>query len=408
MYYLGNHYRVFCTLMRGGTSKGAILRKIDLPSQPNKRDRMILRIFGSPDQDQIDGLGGGTSLTSKLALVGPPTFPDSDITYTFGQVSLDKEVIDYEPTCGNMATAVGLYAVEEGYIELTEPITRVRIFNTNIQKVIIAEIPVFNGQVQYEGDFSIDGVPGSSARIMLNFPHSEGALTGKLLPTGHPEDLIKLNDGRTFHVSIIDAANVVVFVDARELGLLGNELKEDIDSATEILETLEQIRVKAGRRIGIIQNENGISPSTHALPKIAFVSPPKSYRTMSNQTIDQSDIDILARYISMGSLHKAFAVSGAVALAASAKIEGTIPNQVLPANISQDRLRIGHPSGQLYLESELEMTGSDYQVIRCAIGRTARRLMDGYAYIPASVLTESDIHNENTIISKKGTNSVTG
>ncbi|TCP17904.1 hypothetical protein EV207_1746 [Scopulibacillus darangshiensis] len=387
MYYLGNNYRIMCTLMRGGTSKGVIIRRIDLPPQPEIRDRMILRIFGSPDQNQIDGLGGGTSLTSKLAIVGPPGRAGADISYTFGQVGLDNSVIDYAPTCGNMATAVGLYAVEEGLVTLTEPVTRVHIYNTNIQKVIIAEVPVRNGQVQYEGDFSIDGVPGSSAKIMLDYPGSEGAFTKQLLPTGQPVDLIELNDGRSFHVTVIDAANVVVFVRAEELGLTGKELKHDLTS--DVMAALEHIRVKVGKQIGLIKNGDRVTPDTHALPKISFVSSPKDYQTMRDQLTAKGDIDVLARYISMGTLHKAFAVSGSVALAAATTIEGTIPNQILASSASKGNLRIGHPSGQIYIEIEVNKTNNDYHVKRAAIGRTARRLMDGYAYVPLSTLVQS-------------------
>ncbi|GGE33075.1 putative isomerase YraM [Pullulanibacillus camelliae] len=391
MYCIGNHYRVFCTLMRGGTSKGAILRTIDLPTRSEQRDRLILRLFGSPDQNQIDGLGGGTSLTSKVALVGPSHFSEADISYTFGQVSLDKEVIDYAPTCGNMATAVGLYAVEEGYVEMTEPVTYVRIFNTNIKRIIVAEIPVSGGQVQYEGDFSIAGVPGSSARIMLDFPHSEGAFTGHLLPTGQPTDRIELSYGRSYEVSIIDAANVVVFIKAEDVGLTGCELKEDIDRVNGSIGIIEEIRVAAGRKIGLIDKEQEVSPSSHALPKIVFVASPQDYVTANGHSISRDDCDILARYISMGSLHKAFAVSGAVALAAASKIEGTIPNQALSANASKTSLSIGHPSGLLYVEANIKRAGSGYQVLRSAIGRTARRLMDGYAYIPISVLKRNEV-----------------
>ena len=173
------NYRIPTTIMRGGTSKGVILRSIDLPSNLILRDQVILRIFGSPDTNQIDGLGGGSSLTSKLAIVGPPSHPDAHIDYTFGQVSLNQNTIDYQATCGNIATAVGLYALEEGYTRLTEPLTCIRVYNTNTKKIIAIEIPVANGQIQYEGDFKIDGVPGHSTKIMLNFLDTGGTILEK-------------------------------------------------------------------------------------------------------------------------------------------------------------------------------------------------------------------------------------
>ncbi|MDP4156970.1 MAG: PrpF domain-containing protein, partial [Bacillota bacterium] len=207
MFDYGQLHKIPTVIMRGGTSKGLILRRSDLPADPALRDEVILRIYGSPDNSQIDGLGGGTSTTSKLAIVGPSIHPDAHIDYTFGQVSLDRQVVDYHVTCGNFVTAVGLYAVEEGYVPLTEPVTAVNIYNTNTDKMIVAQIPVKNGQIQYEGNFSIAGVPGTAARIMLNFLDAGGTFTGKTLPTNNPTDNIRLEDGREYEVSIVDCVN---------------------------------------------------------------------------------------------------------------------------------------------------------------------------------------------------------
>lgn len=386
MYDYGQIYKIPTVIMRGGTSKGLILRKADLPSDPNVRDEMILRIYGSPDRNQIDGLGGGTALTSKLAIVGPSVYQSAHIDYTFGQVSIEKKAIDYNVTCGNFVTAVGLYAAEEGYVPLTEPVTKVNIYNTNINKVIVAEIPVKNGQIQYDGDFSIDGVPGTSSRIMLNFLGAGGSFTGRTLPTNNTQDTICLQDGRKIVVSIVDCANVLVFVKAQDVGLRGTELPDEINVNKALLETLENIRVEAGVKIGLIKREEReqVSPTTHALPKIAMVASPDEYMTSSGTRVKVEDIDILSRYISMGSLHRAHAVSGAMALAAATRIPGTIPNQEISHRKSA--VRIGHPSGSLLIDATVEKDESDWRVIRAANGRTARRLMEGYAYVPISVL----------------------
>ncbi|RXT00682.1 2-methylaconitate cis-trans isomerase PrpF family protein [Ammoniphilus sp. CFH 90114] len=384
MFAYGQLNRIPSTLMRGGTSKGLILRSVDLPKSPILRDQIILKIFGNGNS-QIDGIGGGTSLTSKLALVGPPAHPDAHINYTFGQVSLEKMVIDYKVTCGNMASAVGLYAAEEGYVNLEEPLTSVRIFNTNTDRMIEVQIPVKDGQIQYDGDFYIAGVSGTASRIMVNFLDAGGTFTGKTLPTGNTIDTIQLEDGREFSVSIIDTANIVVFIGAEALGLTGTELSSDINGNPTLMATLEEIRVKAGIKIGVIDRADHVTPTTHALPKIAMVSPVRIYDTENGTKVTEQEIDIVARYISMGSLHRAFAVSGAIALGSAVKIPGTIPNQMVLSN--EGGVRIGHPTGTIYVEVQAEKAGEEWNVIRGGIGRTARRLMDGYAYVPTSVLS---------------------
>lgn len=387
MYGFGQVVGIPAVMMRGGTSKGLILRTCDLPSDRALRDQVILRMFGSPDSNQIDGLGGGSSLTSKLALVGPPSIPEAHIDYTFGQVSLDKNVIDYKVTCGNLTAAVGLYAAEEGYVALTEPITEVRIYNTNIDKLIIAEIPVENGAIQYEGRFSIAGVPGESSKIMLNFPDAGGTFTGKTLPTGNAVDAVQVSGGRRIEISIVDCVNTIVFVHARDVGLAGTELREGINGNAALLDTLEQVRVGGGILAGLIRPDEPVGPGTHSLPKLVLVAEPADYVTSAHEMIRGADIDILSRYISMGGLHKAHAVGGALALAAACQIPGTLPNQL--AASSGSAVRIGHPSGTMYAEAAVARSASDWLVTRAACGRTARRLMAGDAYIPAAVLASA-------------------
>lgn len=393
MFDYGQLHKIPTVIMRGGTSKGLILRKSDLPANPALRDVVILRIFGSPDNSQIDGLGGGTSITSKLAIVGPSSHPNTHIDYTFGQVSLDRQVVDYHVTCGNFATAVGLYAVEEGYVPLTEPVTSVKIYNTNTNSMIVTEIPVKDGQIQYEGDFTIAGVPGTASRIMLYFLNIGGTFTGKTLPTNNPIDLIKLEDGREYEVSIVDCVNTFVFVRSEDVGQTGIELPNEVNANTELLDTLEKIRVKAGIKIGLIKEGEKVSPSTHALPKIVMISNPKDYRTVNQQLVKSKDVDVLSHYITMGALHRAHAVSGALGLAAATKITGTISNQIVSNDL--DGIRVGHPSGILYAVAAVKKNGTDWIVSQAGNGRTARRLMEGYAYVPTSIFTgqKQDIIN---------------
>ncbi|PTM59046.1 2-methylaconitate cis-trans isomerase PrpF family protein [Desmospora activa] len=389
MFDYGQTYQIRSTLIRGGTSKGLIIRTTDLPTEPKIRDRVLLRIFGSPDHNQIDGLGGGTSLTSKLALVGPPSQPKAHIDYTFGQVSLNQEMIDYKVSCGNMASAVGLYAAEEGFVTLTEPVTEVHIYNTNTGKRIVAEIPVRNGQIEYEGNFSIDGVPGSASKIMLNFLDAGGTFTGKTLPTNHPIDRITLDNGRQFQVSIVDSVNTLVFVQGSEWNIPGAQLHHQLETNEEMLQDLEEIRLKAGMLAGIIHDKASVSAGANALPKIAVIHGAEEFTTTTHRIIRQEEIDIISAYISMGRLHRAFAVSGAVALATAAHIPDTLPNRIF--STSKDGIRIGHPSGVIYAEAAVQHHDSDWSVKRAAIGRTARRLMDGFAFVPTATLSSSNV-----------------
>lgn len=380
----GYFIRIPTVLMRGGTSKGLVLREVDLPKDLKERNKVILRIFGSPDKRQIDGVGGGNPLTSKLALIGPSPGGDIHITYTFGQVSLEEAAIDYKPTCGNMATAAALYALEEGYAKVTEPVSIVRMFNTNTGKIIEAEFSVQNGVLPCDGDFSIDGVPGKASRIMLNFLDSGGAMTGKLLPTDRPMDTIILEDGREFDVSIIDSGNTLVFVKAEQLAMKGTEI-QDVFHDDELLTTLEKIRVTCGVKIGLIKGVTNVSPESHALPKISVVAKAADYIASSGRNVHAEEIDIIGRYIAMGRLHQAFAVSGGIALATAAEIPGTIIRDLI-SEPGKEAINIGHPSGIMSAEADVAAKKGEYIVRRAAIGRTARRIMEGYSFVPVEAV----------------------
>ncbi len=373
--------KIPCAIYRGGTSKPIFFVEKDLPSDPKKRDQVVLEAFGSPDVRQIDGLGGADPLTSKVAYIGPPTIPDTDINYTFGYVGIVNPVIDYTGNCGNTSAAVGPFALLRGLIDPVEPITKVRIYNTNTKKVIVAEFPVRSGKFISEGDFRIDGVPGTGSKILLDFIDSGGAVTGKLLPTGKVKEAIKFPTVGTLEVSMVDAANPFVFVRASDLGLQGNETMDEFGGNEALLKSCEEIRSVVAEIMGIAKKEDAtrLSPG---VPKLAVVAPPASYATPKGK-VDATEIDIIARMTALQKLHKAYAVTGAVCLGTAAKIEGTIVNeiyrQVQPGN--GPAIRIGHPSGALQVEIEIGKRNGHLELTKAALARTARLLMDGYVHV---------------------------
>lgn len=369
--------RIPCTIMRGGTSKGIFLKKNYLPTDPAARDAVILDIFGSPDVRQIDGLGGSDPLTSKLAVIGPPTRPDADIDYTFGQVSIDKAFVDYNGNCGNISSAVGPYAVNEGMVLVTEPMTTVRIHNTNTGKLLIAEVAVKNGMAKTKGDCRIDGVPGSGSEILLDFSDTVGSSTGRLLPTGRPLDVMETSRGK-LEVSLVDVANPMVFVRAADIGMTGTEVPAEINGNSELLRYLEEIRGKAAVLCGMASSEREALEKSPAFPMLAFVSPPKNYVDFtSGRTIKAEEVDMLSRLMFMQVVHKTYAGTGTCCTGAAMKIPGSIPHKATPGADEKTSLRIGHPAGVIEVQAAL----TDGKLTRCAFARTARRIMDGYVYL---------------------------
>lgn len=382
---IGDQIAIRAVIMRGGTSKAVFIKENDLPKDPQLRDRVILAVYGSPDPRQIDGLGGADALTSKLAIIGPPSRPDADVDYTFGQVSITDPKIDYSGNCGNISSAVGPYAIEEGFVRTKEPVTVVRIHNTNTKKIIEAEVPVANGRPVTEGDFRIDGVPGTGARIVLNFLDSGGAVTGKVLPTGNVVDVIRLEDGSTIEGSIVDAANPFVFVRATDLGLRGNETPEEINSRKDLLGRIEEIRSAVAEMIGLVEDRKLATKNSPAVPKIAIVAKSQEYVTPDGRKVGADEIHFVARMMSMQKTHKAYAVTGAICAAAAASITGTVVNEVASA-VCSPVIRLGHPSGVIELEISVEGEPPDIMLPKAAITRTARRLMEGYAFVKASIV----------------------
>lgn len=372
--------RVRCAILRGGTSKGIFLHENDLPRDEVLRDRMILAIFGSPDVRQIDGLGGADPLTSKLAIIGPSSRPDADVDYTFGQVSIKEPLIDYSGNCGNISAAVGPFAIDEGLVRAREPVTKVRIHNTNTGKIIVAEVPVKNGKARVTGDYQIDGVPGTGAKIMLDFAGTAGAATGRLLPTGRPVDVLDVPGYGRLEVSLVDAANPMVFVRASDLGLTGTESPAEVDSRPELLALLEKIRALGACAMGLAATPEDASRRIPAFPMLAFVAPPRDYRSFTDQKLIRAEeVDFVSRLMFMQVMHKTYAGTGTTCTGAAAAIPGTIVNEV--AGRHEGEIRIGHPAGIITIEVAAAVLGNEVTLTRAAVGRTARRLMDGYVYV---------------------------
>ena len=373
--------------MRGGTSKGIFFMENHLPADPSVRDRVILAAYGSPDSNrrQIDGMGGAVSVTSKVAIISVPNDPDFDVNYFFGQVSIDKPLINYGGSCGNILSAVGPFAIDQGLIRAKEPVTSVRIFQVNTKKSIIAEVPVKNGYYNETGDYAIDGVPGTGGKITLRFMAPAGSVTGRLLPTGRVVDTIKISGIGTFEVSIVDAANPLVFVRAEDIGLHGREI-EEIDKGNDIKKTLESLRAGAAVMLGLAASAAQATAKVQDVPKVAVVSRPQDYMGASGKQIKAQEIDLTARTMSMGTLHKTYAATGAICTAGAALIPGTVVQSVSGLSAADSELiRIGHPSGILSVGAVLRKDEDGWNYLEARIGRTARRLMEGAVLVPERV-----------------------
>jgi 2-methylaconitate cis-trans-isomerase PrpF len=362
--------------MRGGTSKGIFLMEKDLPRDAELRDRIILAIFGSPDFRQIDGLGGADSLTSKLAIIAPTAEPGRDINYTFGAVGVEKAFVDYSSNCGNISSAVGPYAVDKGLVKAVEPFTVVRIYNTNTGKMIHAKVPVRKGKFAPDGDYEIAGCPGTGAKIELSFMDPGGATTGRLLPTGRAVDEVVLESGERYAATIVDAGNPTAFIRAEELNLRGDELPAEFERDTATRAKLEAVRQKVGELMGI--------PVSQSIPKIAFITAARDFRTSTGETILKGSVSLLARLMAMGKMHKAFAITAGIPAAIAAVIPGSVVNRVASVDSSAPagaQLIIGHPSGRMDLKVDAQFGNKGPVIVSCTVGRTARRIMDGRVYV---------------------------
>lgn len=368
--------------MRGGTSKALMFRSTDLPANRDDWAPIFLSAMGTPDPygRQLNGMGGGISSLSKVCVIGPPTRPDADIDFTFAQLSVDQPIVDYAGNCGNMSSAVGPFAVDEGLVAMPQDgMAMVRIHNTNTGKIIHSHFPVSQGRAVLTGDFSIDGVAGQAAAIKLDFIDPEGAKTGKALPTVRPIDQFDIDGFGVIEASLVDAANPSVFVRANDLGLKGTELPEEIERSPKLLAALERIRVLASVRMGMAPDE-AAATTQGSQPKIALLAAPTDMKTLSGDPIAQSDHDILCRMISMGRPHRAIPITGALCLAAACGIPGTIANELLAKRKDTDDVRIGHPSGITVVAAEVRQSPAGTKVAKATIYRTARRLFQGEVF----------------------------
>ncbi len=378
---MGTRRKIPCVIMRGGTSKGVFFHEKDLPSIPNERDAVILRAFGSPDIRQIDGLGGANSATSKMAIINISDRADADINFTFGQVSQEQAYIGKTVNCGNISSAVGPFAIDEGLIEAVEPITVVRIYNTNTKKMITAYVPVKNGKTVYKGDFVVHGVPGSGAEIRLEFINPNGAVTGSILPTGVAKQKIEV-DGKDYEMSIVDSAMPMVFLKPEEFGLSGVELPEEFENRFDsnyIYSVVEKIRGIAAYMMGIVNDPKEANTISPEKPKIGFYTAPKKYIDANGCTIIPGEIDLVARQIAMEKMIHVLMGTGAISIIAAANIKGTMINEIVRSADKEKltKLRIGHPFGIMTVTAKLGEKG----INSATIGRTARRIMDGWVYV---------------------------
>ncbi len=367
-----------CVIMRGGTSKGLFLRFNDLPEDPALRDRVILALFGSPDPRQIDGLGGADILTSKVMIVGPPSRPDADVDYLFGQVSITEPVVDYDINCGNLSAAVGVYAIQEGFVRAREPTTRVRMYNWNTRRVLVAEVPVRDGTPRVEGSCRIDGVPGTGAEVVLDYADSVGATTDRLLPTGHERDEVFVPElHRNVPVSVVDVANACVFFPAEVLGWRGTEGPREV--TPDHLRAADAIKRRVAERLGL--------PPDGLVPIPVAVAPPAAYQTLQGQTVREDEADLLVRLLGGRplALHKAYAATAAAATAVAARIPGTVAHEVSRRRADEEVV-LGHPSGTFPVRVRVSGEPGAWRVERASYSRTARRLMEGYAFVRTSLL----------------------
>ncbi len=376
--------------MRGGTSKALMLHTRDLPENRDDWTPLFAAAMGSPDPygRQLDGMGGGVSSLSKVCIIGPSSHPDADVDYTFAQVSIKDQKVDYRGNCGNMSSAVGPFAVDEGLVQARDGEACVRIFNTNTQKIIHARFLVEDGQPRYDGELSIPGVGGTGSPIRLDFVEPGGASTGSLLPTGQVSEWLDVPGVGRIEVSLVDAANAAVFVRAADVGLTGLELPDWLETQPQILERLDAIRVQASVRMGIAPDEES-ARQIRIVPFVCIVSPAQDSPTLSGETIAAGDVDLVARVISNGQPHRALPLTISLCTAVAARMTGSLPAQCLSASVEPSGpLRLGMPSGVLTVGAEVERQEDQWHARAGSFYRTARRLFDGRLWVPGAALAD--------------------
>jgi hypothetical protein len=367
-----------CVYMRGGTSKAVIFHEKDLPEDKSLWDDIFLKVMGTPDVKQIDGMGGTVSSTSKIAIVSPSDREDADVNYTFKQVDIVIPRVDGSANCGNISSAIGPFAIDEGLVEAVEPITVVRVLNTNTNKIIEEHVRVKDKRAMVHGDEVIKGVPGTGSRIDMYFEQPGGAVTGKLFPTGNKKDIFEVTDFGSIEVTVIDCSNPIVFIRAKDLGIKGIELVE-LNNNKEVMEYIERIRCIAAEKCGFVNNWEQARTMSTSVPKVSIISIPQDYEDMDGNNIKASEMDLCCRAVSVGKLHKAYPMTVAVGTGAAARIPGTVVNEIacLSKNYGKDIIVLGHSSGT----TEVDMKMDGEEVLKGGVTRTARRIMDGFVYV---------------------------
>lgn len=384
--------KVPATYMRGGTSKGVFFNLDDLPQEAQvagaARDKLLLRVIGSPDPyaKQIDGMGGATSSTSKTVIVSRSSQDGHDVDYLFGQVSIDKPFVDWSGNCGNLSAAVGPFAIHAGLIPQDRipenGIVTVRVWQVNISKTILIHVPIVNGFVQETGEFELDGVTFPAAEIQVDFVDpSDGE--GSMFPTGNLVDDLVVPDVGTFNATFINAGIPTIFIDAESIGYQGTELQDDINNDDAALAMFESIRAHGALKMGLISDLEEAQTRQHT-PKIAFVSKPKSYLSSSGKAVNESDIDVLVRALSMGKLHHAMMGTAAVAIASASCVPGTLVNLAAGGG-EKESVTFGHPSGTLKVGAQAKQAEQGWVVQKAIMSRSARILMEGFVRVPSDV-----------------------
>ena len=385
--------RIPATYMRGGTSKGVFFKVSDLPERAqtagSARDQLLLRVIGSPDPygKQIDGMGAATSSTSKTVLLEKSQVPEHDVDYLFGQVSIDKAFVDWSGNCGNLTAAVGSFAISNGLVDASRipenGLCTVRIWQKNIQKTIIAHVPITNGEVQETGDFELDGVTFPAAEVQIEFldPADDGEDGGAMFPTGNVVDQLDVPDIGSFKATFINAGIPTIFLNAADIGYTGAELQDDINADPVALAKFEKIRAYGAVKMGLMSDISEAEQRQHT-PKIAFVAPPKTYVSSSGKAVNNSDVDLLVRALSMGKLHHAMMGTAAVAIGTAAAIPGTLVN-IAAGGGEREAVRFGHPSGTLRVGAQAIFENEQWQVKKAIMSRSARVLMEGWVRVPA-------------------------
>jgi 2-methylaconitate cis-trans-isomerase PrpF len=377
-----------CQIVRGGTSKAIFLLDCHLPRPGLDRDALLLRLMGAPHLTRIDGVGGSTLLTSKIAIIGGPTVDDADVDYTFAQVEVDRGHIDYSANCGNISAAVAGFAIDTGLMEARAPITTVRIHNTNTGRILISHVNMADGRPKVNGDYRVAGVPGTGSEVFLDYRMAAGGATGRLLPTGRPSDVIVLEDRREVPVTVCDFGNLYVFVAAEALSLDGTELPGELNGDAKLRDRLREIRGKTGAMCGLTSDWRRIDEESPMLPLMALVAPPSAYSCLGSRQIQAGEIDIVARFFHMNQSHEAAPGTGSVSLAVASRVNGSVPARMLSESAAlRTTLRIGHPEGVLdvVIESTSPSSGraEEVEIARVGFGRTARKIMEGVVFVPA-------------------------